>query len=103
MAKRKYRNTEDWKLLIEAQPGSGLSAAAFCREQQINAKYFSKRKTEIMRLVDQPEMTSAFVKIQQPVQITQSPTIQLHYKDVRLQIPSSIDSAWLANFLGLLR
>lgn len=102
MAKRKYRSREDWKALIEAQLGSGLSAAAFCREQQINAKYFSKRKTETMRLADQPELTSAFVKIQPPDQTTQSIGIQLHYKHARLQIPSSVGSAWLADFLGLL-
>ena len=43
MAKCKNRSREDWKVLIEAQLESGLSAAAFCREQKINAKYFSKR------------------------------------------------------------
>jgi len=102
MEKRKYRNKEDWKALVEAQLESGLSAAEFCREQQINAKYFSKRKTEALRLADQPELASAFVKIQPPVQTTQSICIQLHYKHARLQIPSSIGSAWLADFLGLL-
>lgn len=44
MTKRKYRSQENWKALIEAQLESGLSAAEFCRQQQINPKYFSKRE-----------------------------------------------------------
>ena len=102
MAKRRYRSKEDWKALIEAQLESGLSAAEFCRQQQINAKYFSKRKTEHMRLTDKPELISTFVKIQRSVQTAQPDEIRLHYKSVHLQIPSSVSSTWLADFLGLL-
>lgn len=102
MAKRKYRNRDEWKALIEAQMESGLSAAKFCSQQQINAKYFSKRKTQTIRLADKPELASAFVKIQPAVQTTQSTAIHLHYKNTHVQIPSSIAPAWLADFLGLL-
>jgi len=102
MTKRKYRSQENWKALIEAQLESGLSAAEFCRQQQINSKYFSKRKTEYMRLANQPEAPSAFVKLHPPALPTQPAAIHLHYKNVRLQIPSSIGSAWLADLLGLL-
>jgi len=102
MAKRKYRNREDWKALIKAQLGSGLSAAEFCRQQHINPKYFSKRKTEYIRLASKTESSSAFVKLHPPVLATQPAAIHLHYKNARLQIPSSIGSAWLADLLGLL-
>jgi hypothetical protein len=102
MTKRKNRNREDWKTLIETQLESGLSAAEFCRQQQVNAKYFSKRKTEHMRLADTPEAPPAFVKIQSPIQTKPSASIHLHYKNARLQIPSSVGSAWLADLLGLL-
>jgi hypothetical protein len=102
MAKRKYRSRENWKTLIEAQLESGLGAAEFCRQQQVNAKYFSKRKTEYMRLADKPEAPSAFVKIQPPVLATQPACIHLHYKNARLQIPPGVGSAWLADLLGLL-
>jgi len=102
MIKRKNRNREDWNTLIKAQLESGLSAAEFCRQQQISAKYFSKRKTEYMRLADTPEAPPAFLKIRPPVQTTQSVGLYLHYKNARLQIPSSVSSAWLADMLGLL-
>lgn len=102
MEKRKYRSRDEWKALIEKQLESGLSAAEFCRQQQINAKYFSKRKTEHMHLANKPEAPSAFVKIQPPVLATQSVGIHLHYKNTRLQIPSRVGSAWLADLLGLL-
>jgi len=55
-----------------------------------------------MHLADQPELTSAFVKIRLPDLTTHSIGIQRHYKQARLQFPSSVGSAWLADFLGLL-
>ncbi len=102
MAKRKYRSCEDWKALIKAQMSSGLSAAEFCRQQHINANYFSKRKTEYLRLARTPETPSAFVKIQPSESVTPSASIHLHYRNARLQIPSTVGSAWLADLLGLL-
>ncbi len=102
MTKRKNRTKEDWKALIEAQLESGLSATEFCRQQQVNAKYFNKRKTEYLHPIDALEPPSAFVKIQTPVQTTPSASIHLHYNNTRLQMPSNVDSAWLANLLELL-
>ena len=102
MEKRRYRRREDWKVLIEAQRESGLSAAEFCRQQKINAKYFSKRKTEYRNLTDKAEVPSTFVEIPLPIQTTQPTSIHVHYKNTHLQIPSNVSSAWLADFLGLL-
>jgi hypothetical protein len=102
MAKRKNRNKEEWKALIEAQLESGLSAAGFCRQHQINPKYFSKRKTELMRLAHKPEPASAFVKIQPFAQATQSASIHLQYKNARLQLPPGVGCAWVAGLLELL-
>ena len=100
MTKRKNRTRENWKALIKAQLESGLNAAEFCRQQQLNAKYFSKRKTEHLRHTQEPPST--FVKIQTPRQTNPSANIHLQYKNAHLQIPSNIDSAWLADLLGFL-
>jgi hypothetical protein len=41
-----YRSKEQWIELFQAHKESGLTAAAFCRQQGINAKYFSKRQKD---------------------------------------------------------
>jgi len=79
-----------------------VECCRFLPPTQISAKYFSRLKTEYMHLCDKPEVPSTFVKIQPPIQTTQSAPIHLHYKNACLQIPSSVSSTWLANFLGLL-
>ncbi len=41
------RSKEQWRELIADQQSSGLSAAAYCRQYDINPKYFSTRKTQL--------------------------------------------------------
>ena len=53
-----YRNQDDWRQLIEEQ-ASGIIAAVFCRERNINAKYFSLRKQQ---LLNSPKKAPVFIK-----------------------------------------
>ena len=41
------RTKEQWRALIEAQQSSGLTAAEFCRQHDIDAKYFSLRRRQL--------------------------------------------------------
>ena len=54
-----YRNQDDWRQLIEEQQASGMIAAVFCRERNINTKYFSLRKQQ---LLSSPKKAPAFIK-----------------------------------------
>ena len=41
------RSKSEWHSLFEEHDASGLSAAAFCRERGVDAKYFSVRKRQL--------------------------------------------------------
>ena len=100
MSKRKNRSKADWKDLIKAQQMCGLSAAEFCRQQQINSKYFSKCKVEHSDSVSSSLATPTFVKIQSTLQAPlPSSMIIMDYKHSHLQIPLTINPTWLADFL----
>lgn len=44
----KRRTQEEWRALFQAQTESGLTAAAFCREQGVCPKYFSLRRRQTL-------------------------------------------------------
>jgi hypothetical protein len=57
------RSLNDWRKIIGEQQSSGLSAAAFCRDKGINAKYFYLRKQKINAVEkDEPAFIKASVK-----------------------------------------
>ena len=45
----KRRSKADWQALVLEQQGSGLNASEFCRQRQINEKYFSLRKQALKK------------------------------------------------------
>jgi hypothetical protein len=88
-----YRNQEDWRLLIEEQQSSGLSAAAFCRDKNISAKYFSLRKQKLNHsAVTPPTFIKASVK---SAAVSGS---KLEYKGICLTLENS-SAVWVAQLL----
>ena len=45
----KRRSQKQWQEIIIKQQQSGLSAAQFCRDENINQKYFSFRKVNLKK------------------------------------------------------
>ena len=43
------RSKAEWQALVLEQQGSGLNASEFCRQRQINEKYFSLRKQALKK------------------------------------------------------
>ncbi len=101
MSKRKNRTQDQWQALINEQLNSNLSAAEFCRQKDINPKYFSKRKTDYLRLSDSSKPATAFIRARAPTQTTQRDLV-LQYKEVCLRLPSNSDAVWVAHFLKVL-
>ncbi len=58
---RERRTSAQWKTLIENFQSSGLRACDFCRQHDIDQKYFSKKKNE---LLSKAADTNSFVQIQ---------------------------------------
>ncbi len=105
MASRQYRNKSQWQTLIKEQQTSGLSAAEFCRQNQLNAKYFSKRKSDYLLALQEDKM-SPFVRLKQAQSNVETPHINqqilLKHKASQLYIPDTIDIHWLASLLKVL-
>ncbi len=95
------RTKSEWQDLIKSQAQSGKTAAAFCREQGINAKYFSLRRRQ---LSERPaRQAPSFV----PVTLTRSVSVEkLTLSDsggARVELPLNIEPRWLAQLLRSLR
>ena len=94
------RTKSDWEALIQAQAESGMTAATFCREQGINAKYFSLRRRQLSAASQ--KQVSRFV----PVSLERSghgEKITVRYAgSTTLELPVGVEPRWLAQLLQAL-
>ena len=99
---RQYRNTAQWLELIEAFEHSGQTQVEFCAELQLNPKYFSKRRGELLNAHSGP----AFVQIQ--TQLISTPAVNLatsltlSFQQTELTVPLSVEPRWLADLIKAL-
>ena len=93
---RQYRNTAQWLELIEAFEHSGQTQAEFCAELQINPKYFSKRRGELLNTHSGP----AFVQVQTQSMSTPAAgsgaSLALRFQQTELTLPLTVEPRWLA-------
>ncbi|MFK5892429.1 MAG: IS66 family insertion sequence element accessory protein TnpB [Pseudomonadota bacterium] len=105
MTKRKQRSRAQWLELIEQQKQSGLKASEFCRQQELNPQYFSKRKRHLSLHSESALQPSPFVKVK-PLNIISAPSnqsrISLSYQNILLQLPTNIEPHWLAQLVRAL-
>ncbi|MCG7941159.1 MAG: IS66 family insertion sequence element accessory protein TnpB [Candidatus Thiodiazotropha lotti] len=87
------RSSQDWQVLVTEQAMSGLSAAAFCRSKNLNAKYFSLRKTQLSK-----QTSAAFIPIQLSAP-TSPDTIRIDWQDTSVVLPVSLSPGWVADFV----
>lgn len=93
------RSNSEWAALIEEQSKSGISATAFCKERNINDKYFSTIKSKISK--DNPTLNKN--KFHAIAKTTIDQSIYLHHNQIKITIPVAVDPCWLAQFVkGLL-
>jgi hypothetical protein len=93
--------TAKWRQHIEAWQRSGLSQAAYCAEQQLNARTFTARLSDYRKL---PKLDSTALI---PVQIQPQPAVTevivfTHAQGHRLELPASMPANWLAELLRCL-
>ena len=89
------RTRAQWCALIEAHGVSGQTAVAFCREQGINAKYFSLRRRQLSeeRTRSRPSFTAVSL-------LASSEAIRIEWAGVvTLRLPLSVEAVWLAALL----
>lgn len=95
----KRRTLADWKRLIERQRESGLSIAAFCKQNNLTASNFYKYRNKLEKDNLSPPFVKALVVNAKPVAATQ---IRLTYREVRLTINDNCPPNWLADFIKAL-
>ena len=104
------RSEAEWQSLFEQQTASGLSAAAFCREHGLCPKYFSLRRKQLQRQTKQSPgvgntSTAKRATFIPAVMTTSSLSsdLLLQTGNIRLTLPLSVDSDWLARFIRTLQ
>jgi len=105
MTKRKQRSRTQWRELIEKQEQSGLKASEFCRQQALNPQYFSKRKRQLRLHAEPTPQPSSFIKVNPSNKISaqsKDSRISLSYQNIQLQLPTNIESHWLAQLIRAL-
>lgn len=88
-----------WKNHIETWQSSGLSQAAYCRQQGLNAHTFSSQLHAFRTQCATKPPTLIPVQIQHP--LPEMMVLQL-VQGHRLELPASISAQWLAELLRCL-
>ncbi len=95
------RTKAQWQALIKAQAESGKTATVFCREQGVNAKYFSLRRRQLSEAPEQG--SSSFVPVSLERSGHSEKIIVCHPGGATLELPLGIEPRWLAQLLQALR
>lgn len=93
-----------WRQHIEAWQQSGLSQALYCEQQQLKRGTFSARLSEYRRL--NPSQSAGLIAVQiesvVPAPASSSSLVLTHNNGHRLELPTSVSAAWLAELLKCL-
>ena len=94
--------SKHWITHIEAWQRSGLSQAAYCRQQQLNAKSFSGRLRHYreLGLSTLPEIIPVQVTEEEPHTLPQ--VLILTVQGCRLELPASVSAHWLSQLMRCL-
>ena len=90
----KRKTDDDWKNIILEQQASGLIASEYCRQNNINPKYFSHRKTRLEK------KQSPFITAKAPVHANTQ--ISLTWNGMRLEFAENTAPAAIANLMKAL-
>lgn len=91
------RTQSQWQALIEEQTASGLSATEFCKQRDINSKYFSLRKQKLAQASPQARASNFST-----LNVHPSAWIEVMTKDATVRVPSAQSPQWLAGFVKAL-
>lgn len=93
------RTSEQWGELLRAQQLSGLSMAAFCREQGIREKsfYYWHRK-RVAKIAE----GGAFVRVMTPASRFSAPACTMRVGTAELAFSDAVSPTWLAQVLKAL-
>ncbi len=94
--------SKHWLKHISAWQSSGLSQAAYCRQQGLNAKSFSGRLSEFRQQSQSLPSQLIPVKIIAQDQSAVPPVLVLSIQGSRLELPTTVSAQWLGDLLRCL-
>ena len=90
-----------WKNHIEMWQSSGLSQAAYCRQQGLNANTFAGHWRGVRLQASAPRPALIPVEIQ-PAPMASAGMMLHHAAGHRLELPATVSPRWLAELLQCL-
>ena len=91
------RTKQNWLELFKKHEQSGLTASAFCRNEDLNHKYFSTRKIQLLKVKKSVSKEFVKVKLNKPKNDT-SGFILSHGK-CKLEFDGYPEARWLTEIL----
>lgn len=90
---------EQWQSLITQHESSGLTQTEFCKQHNLNPKYFSLKRS---KLLPNAGKASAFIQATPVVSSQPAREIELQVGAVKLKLSASVPSAYLVNLIRAL-
>ena len=95
------RTKEQWQNLFKQHHESGVTAAQFCRENDLCPKYFAKRKKDLEWSTSKTARPR-LVKLKKPKQNSSQQALTLQCGEVKLTISDTVSPQWLAQVIKAL-
>ena len=94
------RSKQQWLDIINDQQQSGLTAVQYCRNNNIEQKYFSTKKGKLKEELKHSHQ--AFAKVEINHSSSQEISVEFIFKNGTLKFAGLPDAKWMSDFLGSL-
>ena len=91
------RSKQQWLDIINDQQQSGLSAAQYCRNNNIEQKYFSTRKGQLKKELKHSHQ--AFSRVEINHSPLQDISVEVSFKNATLKFDKLPNAKWMTDFL----
>lgn len=91
---------QQWLDLLNEQAKSGMSVAAFCRDNHINVKNFYNHRSQARKLVTK---SSPFSRAHLTSESQSTAAVTLRHGATQLSFPPSVSPKWLASLMQALQ
>lgn len=91
------RSKQEWLELFKKHAQSGLTATAFCRNENISQRYFSLKKK---KLLIPTKSTNDFVKVSVP---KSTDNLSLEFGDIKLSWNNLPPTDWISDLIKALK
>ena len=90
---------EQWQSLIDAYETSGLTQTDFCKQHNLNPKYFSLKRSKLLPL---ESSASPFVQVARGEPHQPGSNIELQVGAVKLKLAASVPTTYLVELIRAL-